>query len=220
MICRLSGVAIGYGTTPVLTGVDLDVGTGESIALVGPSGSGKSSLLLAIAGLLKPTAGLIEVCGVTVSRADREVVAAMRRRHLGIVFQFGELIPELSLVENVALPLRLAGTGRRSANAEATGLLASLGVANDVARRRPEEVSGGQAQRAAVARAVVHRPSLVLADEPTGALAQADAGTVFDLLMAVTRDRGAALVLATHDPGLAASVDRIEAVQDSTLVAT
>lgn len=220
MICRLSGVAIGYGTTPVLTGVDLDVGAGETVALVGPSGSGKSSLLLAIAGLLEPIAGSIEVCGVTISGADPEAVAAVRRRDLGIVFQFGELIPELSLLENVALPLRLAGSGRRSANGEATGLLASLGVASDVARRRPEEVSGGQAQRAAVARAVVHRPSLVLADEPTGALAQADAGTVFDLLMAVTRDRGASLLLATHDPDLAASVDRIEAVQDATLVPT
>lgn len=203
----LEDVTVSYGDEVVLRGVDLAVRAGESLALTGPSGSGKSSLLLVLAGLLRPTAGRVRLLGKLLDLDRPEQVARTRRDEIGIVFQFGELVPQLSLVENVALPLRLAGQGRRAAESLARERLADLGVLS-AADRSPDQASGGQVQRAAIARAVIHGPSIVLADEPTGSLGIDHSGVVADLLFETVRSSGAALVIATHEAGLAARADR------------
>lgn len=187
-----------YGEVDALHGVDLTVGPGERVAIVGPSGSGKSTLLYVLAAVLRPSSGVVRFDGADLAAASEEERSAIRRSRFGFVFQFAELVPELSLVDNVALPLRLNGTSPRRARQAARSLLDSLGVGSQ-ADRRPPEVSGGQAQRAAVARAVIHGPTVVFADEPTGALDSDHAGQVLDLLVHATASVGSALVLVTHE---------------------
>lgn len=179
----------------------------EVVAVTGASGSGKTTLLLCMAGILVPLEGQVRVCGKRMDGVSADERSRIRRQHLGLVFQFSELVAELSLVENVALPLELLGESRRVAKCLAHDLLDELGVA-DVASRFPAQVSGGQAQRAAVGRALVHRPSVLLADEPTGALDAMNAEKVLRLLLAAARGRGTAVVLVTHDPLVAAHADR------------
>lgn len=191
---------------PVLDGVCFSA-VDEVVALTGASGSGKTTLLLCLAGILTPSAGVITVAGQQLDPADRDGCSRIRREHLGLVFQFSELVAELTLLENVALPLELLGRSRRTALVVARGVLAELGV-GEVADRYPSQVSGGQAQRAAVGRALVHDPAVVLADEPTGALDADNAARVLELLLGAARRRGAAVVLVTHDPLVAAQADR------------
>lgn len=179
----------------------------EVVAVTGASGSGKTTLLLCIAGILVPHDGQIWVRGKRMDGVSADERSRIRRQHLGLVFQFSELVAELSLVENVALPLELLGESQRVAKRLAHDLLDELGIA-DVASRFPAQVSGGQAQRAAVGRALVHRPSVLLADEPTGALDAMNAKKVLELLLTAARDRGTAVVLVTHDPLVAAHADR------------
>src|SRR4051812_33329576 len=163
------GLSLNFGRTTALSGVDLAVGASEVVAVMGSSGSGKSTLLHCPAGILRPDAGEVRFAGERIDQLSERERSALRRKDFGFVFQFGELVPELTLAENVALPLRLAGLSRRTAETRGLELLERLEVA-DVAGKRSSEVSGGQAQRAAVARALVHRPRVVFADEPTGAL--------------------------------------------------
>jgi putative ABC transport system ATP-binding protein len=202
-----------FGATPALEGAGLAVDGGEIVAVMGPSGSGKSTLLHCLAGIVRPDAGRVEFAGRDVTAMSDAERSALRRREFGFVFQFGQLVPELPCVENVALPLRLEGVRRREATRRALGWLERLEVA-DVAGARPGEVSGGEGQRVAVARALVGEPRVVFADEPTGALDSLNGERVMTLLTAAARQSGAAVVLVTHEPRVAAYSDREVVVRD------
>src|SRR4051812_9044960 len=169
VVLRGSRLRHSYGAQQVLRGVDVTVRAGEVVALMGPSGSGKSTLLHLLGGLLQPDVGEVELLGRRIDRLSERQRSHVRLKQLGFVFQFGDLVPELTGVENVELPARLLGASRSAARASALDMLERLDVA-DVADRRLNEISGGQVQRIAVARALIHRPAVVLADEPTGAL--------------------------------------------------
>ena len=204
---------LSFGPTRALDGASLHVHAGEVLALMGPSGSGKSTLLHCLAGILTPDSGRVEFDGQDLTGMTDTARSELRRTRFGFVFQFGQLVPELTCLENVALPLRLTGTGRREARATATGWLERLEV-DDVAGKRPGEVSGGQGQRVAVARALVTLPRVVFADEPTGALDSLNGERVMRLLTTAARDTGAAVVLVTHEARVAAYSDRETVVRD------
>jgi len=216
---RLSarGLVKRFGTTTALAGVDLDLAAGASLAVMGPSGSGKSTLLHCLAGILVPDSGTVHLDGVEVSALDERERSLLRRRRLGFVFQFGQLLPELPAVENVALPSMLLGVRRPQALDVARQWLAALGLAG-MEERRPGELSGGQAQRVAIARALVTGPAVVFADEPTGALDQATGTEVMRLLTETTRAAGASLVVVTHDASVAAWCERTVEVRDGRVV--
>ncbi len=202
------------GPVNILRGIDLAVDAATSLAIVGPSGSGKSSLLAVIAGLERPTSGAVVVEGVDIASLDENARADWRRRHLGILFQSFHLIPTLTALENVAVPLELAG--RRDAEAMARSGLERVGLGPRLGHR-PSQLSGGEQQRVALARALVAGPRLVLADEPTGNLDGETAHDVADLLFALPREAGATLLLITHDPRLAARADRQVRMNDGKL---
>lgn len=210
------GLRCSYGSQEVLRGVDLDVAAGEVVALMGPSGSGKSTLLHLLAGLLVPAAGTVELAGRRTDVLSEGARADLRLREMGFVFQFGDLVPELTMVENVELPLRLCGTSRSEARRAALELMGVLGIA-DLAGRRLSEVSGGQAQRAAVARALVHAPRVLFADEPTGSLDTLAGEQVMEALVASAKEAGAAIVLVTHEISVAAYADRDVQMRDGLL---
>ncbi|MFD7993563.1 ABC transporter ATP-binding protein [Streptomyces mexicanus] len=202
-----------YGPTKALDGAAFSIHPGEVVAVMGPSGSGKSTLLHCLAGIVVPDSGSITYDGrelATMSDAQR---SALRRSEFGFVFQFGQLVPELTCVENVALPLRLNGTSRKEAERAALTWLERLEV-DDLAKKRPGEVSGGQGQRVAVARALVTRPRVLFADEPTGALDSLNGERVMELLTDAARSTGAAVVLVTHEARVAAYSDREIVVRD------
>lgn len=207
------GVQLAYAGTPALGGVDLQLRTGEQLALMGPSGSGKSTLLHCLAGVLRPDSGTVLLDGHDLGSLSERGRSRARLEQIGVVFQFGDLVPELTVLENVALPLLLLGRSRRGADARALELLDELGVA-DVATQRTSAVSGGQSQRAAVARALVHEPRVVLADEPTGALDSVTAELVLDAMTGLTRRIGAALLVVTHDHTVASHLDRLVTMHD------
>jgi putative ABC transport system ATP-binding protein len=184
---------------------------------MGPSGSGKSTLLHCLAGILRPDGGRVGYRGQDLTALPDRARSALRRREFGFVFQFGQLVPELSCLQNVALPLRLSRLGRRPAEAAAREWLERLEVA-DVAGKRPGETSGGQAQRVAVARALVSRPAVLFADEPTGALDSLNGERVMRLLVSACQQTGAAVVLVTHEPRVAAYADREVIVRDGRTV--
>jgi putative ABC transport system ATP-binding protein len=202
-----------FGPTPALDGASLAIDAGEVVAVMGPSGSGKSTLLHCLAAITRPDAGTVTYAGREVSAGSDTARSALRRRDFGFVFQFGQLVPELTAVENVALPLRLERTRRREAERRAAEWLERLEVA-DVAGKRPGEISGGQSQRVAVARALVSRPRVIFADEPTGALDSLNGERVMRLLAGSARETGAAVVLVTHEPRVAAYADREVVVRD------
>ncbi len=195
-----------------LRGVDLEVGAGEFVALVGPSGSGKSTLLHVVAGLERADDGTIRLAGEDVAGASEDDLARLRRRHVGIVFQFFHLLEGLTVAENVALAAMAGGAGRRAAAARATELLELLGLP-DKAAAAPASLSGGQRQRLAIARALANQPTLLLADEPTGALDSQGAAEVLDLLGRLHR-RGQALLVVTHSAEVAAGAERVVRLRD------
>lgn len=213
------GLELSYRQTPALRGVDLEIGLAESVALMGPSGSGKSTLLHCVAGILVPDAGTLHVLGTDVASMGESSRARFRLEHLGLIFQLGELVSELTLEENVMLPLQLLGHSRQEARTEAVEMLDRLGVA-EVAGRRAGEVSGGQAQRGAVARALAPRPRLVLADEPTGSLDTVAADAVMAALVETSRDLGSTLLVVTHDHRVAAYLDRHVTITDGRVLTT
>lgn len=222
-VLRLRGVRKRYGEgtpveTEVLHGIDLDVAPGEFLAMVGPSGSGKSTLLNIIGLLDRPSDGEVWIDG----RATRELPdterSRLRGQSLGFVFQFHHLLSAFSALDNVQLP-RWAAMGRRDADVQARALelLAAVGLA-DYAQRRPKELSGGQQQRVAICRALIHRPPLVLADEPTGNLDTETSAQAFSLLRRFNREFGCAFIIVTHDPDLAEGCDRVIELIDGHLV--
>jgi putative ABC transport system ATP-binding protein len=202
-----------FGRSEALRGASIELAAGEVVAVMGPSGSGKSTLLHCLAGVLVPDAGAVTFDGARVDLLSSERRAALRRRQFGFVFQFGQLVPELSARENVMLPLLLNGTGRRAARACAEGWLERVSL-DHLGDHLPGELSGGEAQRVAVARSVVHRPRVIFADEPTGALDSHAGEVVMELLASMAREQGAALLLVTHEPRVAAYADREVFVRD------
>ncbi|WP_412519888.1 ABC transporter ATP-binding protein [Actinomadura madurae] len=202
-----------YGSNTVLHEASLEVAHGESVAVMGPSGSGKSTLLYCLSGVVTPDHGEVVFAGTSVSGLSDTRRARLRRTEFGFVFQFPGLLPELAAVENVALPLMLVGVERRAAMARATALFPVLGL-EGLQDRRPGQLSGGQAQRVGIARALALEPAVVFADEPTGALDTKTGDEVMSLLVSTVRDRRASLVVVTHDERIARRCDRTVHVID------
>lgn len=202
-----------YGPTTALDGAEFSIHPGEVVAVMGPSGSGKSTLLHCLAGIVMPDSGSITYNGREVTSMSDAERSALRRSEFGFVFQFGQLVPELTCVENVALPLRLNGSSRKEAERSALAWMERLEV-DDLRKKRPGEVSGGQGQRVAVARSLVTNPRVVFADEPTGALDSFNGERVMELLTDAARSANAAVVLVTHEARVAAYSDREIVVRD------
>jgi putative ABC transport system ATP-binding protein len=207
---RLAGVNLSLGRgaarVHILKDIDLHIGQGEAVGLVGPSGSGKSTLLMVMAGLERADSGLIMVAGENLGNLNEDALARFRGRHIGIVFQSFHLIPTMTALENVAVPLELAG--EPDAHTRAARELAAVGLGERLAHY-PAELSGGEQQRVALARAMAPNPAILVADEPTGNLDETTGGQIIDLLLAAHAKRGTTLVLVTHDPALAARCGRI-----------
>ncbi|MFD5416127.1 ABC transporter ATP-binding protein [Streptomyces nojiriensis] len=202
-----------YGTTNALAGAEFSIHAGEVVAVMGPSGSGKSTLLHCLAGIVAPDSGSITYAGRELTSMSDAERSELRRTEFGFVFQFGQLVPELTCVENVALPLRLTGVKRKEAERTALRWMEQLQV-EDLGAKRPGEISGGQGQRVAVARALVTGPRVIFADEPTGALDSLNGELVMQLLTEAARSANAAVVLVTHETRVAAYSDREIVVRD------
>ncbi|MER5843558.1 ABC transporter ATP-binding protein [Streptomyces prasinus] len=210
------GLVKAHGRTPALRNVSVELRAGEILAVTGPSGSGKSTLLHCLAGIVRPDAGSVTYDGQRLEELPEKRLSELRRTDFGVVFQFGQLVPELTALDNVALPLMLAGTGRTPARERAGEWLERFGVRGQ-AKARPGEMSGGQAQRAALARALVTGPRVVFADEPTGALDSLAGEQVMAALAHTAREAGTAVLLITHDARVAAYADREAQLRDGTL---
>jgi putative ABC transport system ATP-binding protein len=218
-LLQARGLVKSFGGTPALRGAGLEVDAGEIVAILGPSGSGKSTLLHCASGIMPVESGTVRFDGVDLGTRSDTDRSEIRRRNFGFVFQFGQLISELSCLENVAMPLWLDGGQRRAGDTAARAMLERLDVL-DVADQSPGTLSGGQAQRIAVARALISDPAVIFADEPTGSLDSLSGEAVMDLLVQAVRDTGAALVLVTHDVRVAAYSDREVLVRDGRTNAT
>jgi putative ABC transport system ATP-binding protein len=212
LVMRLRSAA---GIVTILDGITLEVPAGQFVAVIGPSGSGKSTLLGLLAGLDRPTAGSIRVDGIELASLDEDALARLRLAKIGYVFQSFHLIPTLTALENVAIPLELAGAP--DATERAGALLEEVGLKARVAHY-PAELSGGEQQRVALARAVANRPGLVLADEPTGNLDSATGAQIVDLLVGLHRRHDTTLILVTHDAALAVHAQRIVELRDGRVV--
>ena len=210
------GFAMPTMHTLALNHVNFTLREGETVAVMGPSGSGKSTLLHALAGIIKPTAGTVVFRGTDLSHMSDADRTKLRRNVFGFVFQSGQLLPELPAVENIALPMMLDGVPYRTATDTAILWLERMGL-RALATHRPGEMSGGQMQRIAIARALAVKPAVVFADEPTGALDQATGREVMGILMAAARDNGSAVVVVTHDPNVASFCSRTVTMQDGQL---
>jgi putative ABC transport system ATP-binding protein len=212
-ILEARDVVLSFGETPALRGASVSVAAGEILAIMGPSGSGKSTLLHCLAGILVPASGEIHFDGRRVDTMAEDERSALRRDRFGFVFQFGQLVPELTAEENVALPLLLGGARRAEALRQARTWFARLGL-DGLEQRRSGELSGGQAQRVALARSLVARPKVLFADEPTGALDSLTGEQVMNLLVDSAREEGTTVVLVTHEPRVAAYANREIIVRD------
>lgn len=210
-------LTLSYGQTMALRGVDLQVQPGKVLGLLGRSGSGKTSLLYCLAGILRPDSGTVRFGDVELTSLDDDETSALRRSSFGFVFQFGELIPELTLADNVALPLWMNDVSKRNARQRVDDILERLGI-GPVADKRPGEVSGGQAQRAAIARALVHSPQVVFADEPTGSLDEDNSKIVLEELIGLAKGSRAAVLLVTHERAVADACDATVEVADGRIV--
>jgi putative ABC transport system ATP-binding protein len=208
-----TGVVLNFGETPALRGASVAVRKGEILAIMGPSGSGKSTLLHCLAGILVPQAGEVQFDGRRIDALGENERSALRRDRFGFVFQFGQLVPELTAEENVALPLLLSGVRRDPALRRARTWFGRLGL-DGLERRRSGELSGGQAQRVALARGLVAEPEILFADEPTGSLDSLTGEHVMDLLVGSAREQGTTVIVVTHEARVAAYADREVIVRD------
>lgn len=212
---RARNVTLSLGNVNVLNGIDLDIASGESLAILGASGSGKSSLMAVLSGLERASSGSVTVTGTDFGPLDEDALARARRGRIGIVLQSFHLLPTMTALENVAVPLELGG--HESAFARAAEELGAVGLDHRI-NHYPAQLSGGEQQRVAIARATAPRPAILFADEPTGNLDAATGAAVIDLLFARTRSTGATLLIITHDPGLAARCDRIVEMRDGRIL--
>jgi putative ABC transport system ATP-binding protein len=212
-ILEAHDLVLSFGETPALRGANLSVSRGEIVAVMGPSGSGKSTLLHCLAGILVPDVGEVLFDGKRLDRMHEAERSKLRRDHFGFVFQFGQLVPELTAEENVALPLLLSGRHREDALHQARSWFARLDLGG-LERHRTGEMSGGQAQRVALARGLVAHPDILFADEPTGSLDSLSGELVMDLLASAAREQGSTVILVTHEPRVAAYADREVVVRD------
>ncbi len=212
-IIEARDVVLSFGETPALQGANLSVAAGEMVAIMGPSGSGKTTLLHCLAGILTPDAGEIHFAGRRIDTRGETERSALRRDRFGFVFQFGQLVPELTTEENIALPLLLGGTRRAAALKETAPWFRQLDL-EGLQKRRSGELSGGQAQRVALARALIARPEILFADEPTGSLDSLTGEHVMDLLVTAARQHGTTVIVVTHEPRVAAYAGREVVVRD------
>ncbi len=215
-LLRARGLVYSFDQTAALRGASMHLDEGEILSVTGPSGSGKSTLMLCLAGVLRPDAGEVVFRERTISSESEDVRSRLRRKEFGVLFQFGQLVPELSAIENVALPLLLDGVKRASARTAAATWLGRFGI-GDLAESRPTEMSGGQAQRVAAARALVTEPEILFADEPTGALDALSGEQVMAQVVRVARESRTSIVLITHDARVAAYGDREVVIRDGLI---
>lgn len=206
-----------YGQTSVLHGVSLDVKQGEVLAIMGPSGSGKSTLLHSLAAIISVDSGEIIFDGRNIAKFSDNKRSVLRRTAFGFVFQFSQLVPELTVIDNVALPLLLNGVSRNKAYAEAKKWLEAVDL-EDKHESTPGEISGGQAQRVAIARAMVVQPKILFADEPTGSLDSLNSEHVMELFIKTAKDNGTTVIMVTHEPSIAAYADREIVVRDGQII--
>ena len=204
---QLEGITKSFGTLQVLKGIDLEIAKGEVVSIVGPSGAGKTTLLQIMGTLDKPDSGRIVLNGTEVNRLKEKELSAFRNREIGFVFQFHQLLPEFTGVENVMMPALIQGQPMGTARKEALDILAFLGL-SERASHKPAELSGGEKQRVAVARALINHPSVILADEPSGSLDTQNKGELHQLFFDLRDKLGQTFVIVTHDEGLAAQTDR------------
>ncbi|HAT8179382.1 TPA: lipoprotein-releasing ABC transporter ATP-binding protein LolD [Legionella pneumophila] len=206
----------GTSTVEVLKGVDLAITKGDRVAIIGPSGSGKSTLLHLLGGLDKPTSGSIILGDVNWQKINEKQRCQLRNQQLGFIYQFHHLLPEFTALENVMMPLLLAGMAVKNAEEKAISMLEQVGLKPRL-EHKPAQLSGGERQRVAIARALVHQPHCVLADEPTGNLDEATARKVFDLMLDLNKKMNTALVIVTHDQRIAERMDRVLVLHEGTL---
>lgn len=204
---QLEGITKSFGTLQVLKGIDLEIAKGEVVSIVGPSGAGKTTLLQIMGTLDKPDSGRIVLNGTEVNRLKEKELSAFRNREIGFVFQFHQLLPEFTAVENVMMPALIQGKPAGTARKEALDILAFLGL-SERGSHKPAELSGGEKQRVAVARALINHPSVILADEPSGSLDTQNKGELHQLFFDLRDKLGQTFVIVTHDEGLAAQTDR------------
>ncbi|MCD8260437.1 MAG: ABC transporter ATP-binding protein [Bacteroides sp.] len=204
---RLREITKSFGTLQVLKGIDLDIAQGEIVSIVGPSGAGKTTLLQIMGTLDRPDAGTVEIEGTVISTMKEKELSAFRNRKIGFVFQFHQLLPEFTALENVMIPAFIAGASSKEATTRATELLQFMGL-SDRATHKPNELSGGEKQRVAVARALVNHPSVILADEPSGSLDTHNKEELHQLFFQLRAEFGQTFVIVTHDEGLATITDR------------
>lgn len=214
----LRNITKSFGSLQVLKGIDLDIERGEVVSIVGPSGAGKTTLLQIMGTLDRPDAGSVSIDGTDVSRLSQKALARFRNQNIGFVFQFHQLLPEFTALENVMIPALIGGTSQKEARHRAEELLAFMGL-TDRATHKPAELSGGEKQRVAVARALTNRPAVVLADEPSGSLDTQNKEELHRLFFRLRDELGQTFVIVTHDEALAASADRTIHIVDGRIVA-
>jgi lipoprotein-releasing system ATP-binding protein len=213
---QLRNITKSFGTLEVLRGIDLDIQKGEVVSIVGPSGAGKTTLLQIMGTLDKPDKGTVVFDDLDVNSLSQKKLSEFRNRHIGFVFQFHQLLPEFTALENIMIPAFIGGSGKREASQRAMELLEFMGV-QDRASHKPNELSGGEKQRVAVARALVNKPTVVMADEPSGSLDSANKEELHRLFFALREQYGQTFVIVTHDESLAAMTDRTIHLKDGAI---
>jgi lipoprotein-releasing system ATP-binding protein len=214
---ELENITRSFGSLQVLKGISLNIDRGEVVSITGPSGAGKTTLLQIMGSLDKPDGGKVIYDGQDITRMSEKEISAFRNRHIGFVFQFHQLLPEFTALENITIPMLIAGQGMRQANARAKELLQMLGLA-DRADHKPSELSGGEKQRIAVARALANQPDVILADEPSGSLDTKNKEELHKLFFSLRNQLGQTFVIVTHDESLAAMTDRTIRLLDGSIL--
>ena len=214
---QLQGITKSFGSLQVLRGIDLNIDKGEIVSIVGPSGAGKTTLLQIMGTLDAPDSGMITIDGTLVGRMKEKELSAFRNKHIGFVFQFHQLLPEFTALENVMIPAFIAGVGQKEATTSALELLEFMGL-TDRAEHKPNELSGGEKQRVAVARALINHPAVILADEPSGSLDTHNKEELHQLFFDLRNRFGQTFVIVTHDEGLAQITDRTVHMIDGEIV--